>query len=236
MKGPNDRRRGSSEPAGGDAAPKGGEHLTSIDALRRRVPAIIQRLNAEPAMALRAAANPIFALEELGYSFPDALKREIALRVRFDATTIARLESLANTVHELAGEEFDLDSADDLDRTLFTRLGLPRLTTSLQRVVIAEGTSATRQRAMQPGSSRERHPLEPPWHPPGGVATVDPLRELEGRHPIVAPLLEYRALQASQPPLAPRELYERIARGDVSMPTMTIRARLRRGAAEPPDA
>lgn len=235
MKGRDRRPRGSEDPPG-DAGQKDGEHLTSIDALRRRVPGIVRRLNAEPAVALRAAANPIFAMEELGYSFSEELKREIALRVRFDAKTIARLESLTRTVHERSGESFDLDEPDELSRVLHGRLGLPEVSETSQRVVIAEGTLATKARGATGGKGRTRHPLELPLHRPGGVVPADPLRELEGKHPVIAPLLEYRALQASQPPLAPRELYDRLARGDVAMPTLTIRARLRRGATEPPDA
>lgn len=236
MSGRDDRRRGSGEHASGHAASDSGEHLTSIDALRRRVPRIIQRLNAEPALALRAAANPILALEELGYSFPDELKREIALRVRFDAKTIARLKALAGVIHEQAGGPFDLDSTDELDRVLFTRLGLPRISSQSQRVVIAAGNLAEKSRKETQGV-REAHPLDPPWHVPGGLAPTDPLRELVGKHPVIAPLLEYRALQASQPPLAPRELYERIARGGVSSAKLTIRARLQKDStSERPDA
>jgi hypothetical protein len=41
------------------------KRLDSIDALRRRVPVIVKRLNDEPALALRAAANPCFRRWEL---------------------------------------------------------------------------------------------------------------------------------------------------------------------------
>ena len=55
------------------------------------------------------------------------------------------------------------------------------------------------------------------------------LEALRGKHPVIAPLLEYRAIQASVPPLASRDLYDRIARGDIKGPTIRVRARLKRG-------
>ena len=42
------------------------------------------------------------------------------------------------------------------------------------------------------------------------------------------PLLEYRRIERSAPRLAPRELYERIRRGEVKMPITRIKARLKR--------
>lgn len=232
-----DKRRGAPRrpPSQAGASEERREHLTSLDALRRRVPEIVQLINAEPALALRAAANPILALEELGYSLDEVLAREVALRVRFDEPTVAKLQALTKRIHGLAGEPFDLESPEETARVLFEMLGLPRVEL-VQRVVIAEGRLAEgegreyeKRRAAPPDSASI------PRRQVGGVAPLDPLTALEGAHPVIAPLLQYRAIEASMPPLAPRELYERIARGETKGPRITIRARLRRGM-ERPDA
>jgi hypothetical protein len=231
-----DKRRGAPRrPPSPAGASERREHLTSLDALRRRVPEIVQLINAEPALALRAAANPILALEELGYSLDEALAREVAMRVRFDEPTVAKLQALTKRIHKLAGEPFDLESPEETGRVLFETLGLPRVDL-VQRVVIAEGRLAEGQtreyekrRAAPPDSASI------PRRQVGGVAPLDPLTALEGAHPVIAPLLEYRAIEASMPPLAPRELYDRIAHGEMKGPRITIRARLRRGM-ERPDA
>lgn len=201
------------------------EHLTTLDALQRRVPSIVKRVNADPALALRAAANPLLALGEMGYSLTPELEREVALRVRFNAQQISRLETLTSQVHTLAGESFDIDSPAALEHVLFTRLKLPPLPAPAQRVVIVQGAAAP---ALNPRAIA-LHPLDPPYKIPGGIAPPDPLEALRGKHPVIAPLLEYRAIQASVPPLASRDLYDRIARGDIKGPTIRVRARLKRG-------
>jgi len=200
------------------------EHLTTLDALQRRVPSIVKRVNADPALALRAAANPLLALGEMGYTLTPELERQVALRVRFNAQQISRLDALTSEIHTLAGESFDIDSPVALEHVLFTRLKLPPLPAAAQRVVIAQG-------AVAPGLNTRvaLHPLDPPYRIPGGIAPPDPLEALRGKHPVIAPLLEYRAIQAAVPPLASRELYDRIARGDIEGPTIRVRARLKRG-------
>jgi hypothetical protein len=204
-----------------------GERIRSLDALRRRVPSIVQRINADPALALRAAANPLLALEELGYQIDPAVQREAALRIRFDQPTIDKLNTLAALVHELAGESFDIDSPTALGRVLFDKLKLPPLPPSPQRVTVAEGNLSARTAeriARAPGD-----PIAIPFKPVGGVRPPDPLEALRGAHPIIEPLLEYRAIQGSEPALASRELYDKIRRGEANAPDLRIRATLKRG-------
>ena len=207
----------------GGASHDGGGQLTTLAALQRRVPSIVKRINADLTLALRAAANPLFVLADLGYSMTPELEREVALRVRFSQPAIARLVALSTRIQELAGRTFDVDSRAELSRVLFDHLKLP----TLQRVVI-NGTPVA-QAASRPRESERSHPLDIRYRPFGGDASPDPLEALRDLHPIIAPLLEYRAIQASVPPLASRELYDRVARGDVKMPTFRIRAKLRRG-------
>jgi hypothetical protein len=204
-----------------------GERIRSLDALRRRVPSIVQRINADPALALRAAANPLLALEELGYKLDDAVQREAALRIRFDQATIDKLHTLAALIHELAGETFDVDSPTQLRRVLFDKLKLPPLPPAPQRVKAASGALSTR--TVERIAQVPTDPISVPIKPVGGVRPPDPLEALRGTHPIIEPLLEYRAIQGSEPALASRELYDKIKRGDANAPNLRIRATLKRG-------
>lgn len=200
--------------------------IDSIDTLRRRVPSIVRQLNEEPALALRAAANPILALAEMGYELTDRLAREVELRLRFTPATIERLSALRERLAKLAGEPFDPDNAAELRRILFEKLELPPLPPRGQAIVVAAGPVA-RQSASTP-----RDELDFPWIPPGGVRHPDPLEGLRKAHPIIEPLIEYRAIQASQPPLATKEIFERLARGELTGPTLRIRARLKEAPPE----
>lgn len=205
----------------------GGKHLTTFAALQRRAPSIVKRVNADPELALRAAANPLLALAEMGYTMTPELEREVALRVRFDQPTIAKLTALSTRIQELAGKKFDVDSGTQLSSVLFEHLKLSPPPPP-QRVVVAKGTLAA-QTVSRPMESVPSHPIDISYRPVGGVAPPDALDALREKHAIIAPLLEYRAIQASVSPLAPRELYDRIARGGVNMPIFRLRAKLRRG-------
>jgi hypothetical protein len=202
------------------------EPLSTLADLRRRVPSIVKRVNADPALALRAGANPLLALAEMGYSLTPELAREVALRVRFNQQQIDRLNALSQRIHELAGATFDIDSPHELSRVLFEKLKVPSLPPRPQRVVIAQKAVAPR---LMSDHVEALHPLDPPYRVPGGVAQPDVLEAVKNAHPIIEPLLQYRAIQASVPPLASRELYDRIARGEVKGPKLRLRATLKRG-------
>jgi len=205
---------------------EGSAPIDSLDALRRRVPAIVKQINEEPALALRAAANPLLALADMGYRLTDRLAREVELRLRFTPQAIDRLEQLRTQIAKLSEGPLDPDDPADLRRVLFERLKLPPLSSRAQPIVVAQSAVARTQ------SATPRDELDFSWIPPGGVRHPDALTALRNAHPIVAPLMEYRAIQASQPRLATREAFERLARGDATLPRIRIRARLKREAPE----
>lgn len=219
-------------------------HVHSIDELRAQMPSIIKKLNADQGLLRGAAANPIFALEELGYVIPDALRHEIETRVRFSAKERESLGALRRQVIEAAGFAFDLDSPHALESALFERLRIAPLAEPPVRVEVRPegvtpreaGTSAdtvARQRGVRASrnaseqSSFPLHRLAVRYHL-GAPNEIDPLTELRDAHPVVAPLLAYRAIIARHAPLAPRALYDRIRAGDVNGPSITLRARFHR--------
>ncbi len=221
------RRGGRRAGDGGDANHASEERLDSVDAVRRRVPGIVKQVNADPQLALRAAANPLLALQELGYEIPDDVQGELALLIRFDKQKIATLQKLASRIHELAGTPFDIDSTAQLRDVLFDRLKLQPLPATAQRLVVAPGRLAARSSQRAPSPAPD--PIAVPYAPPGSVRRPDPLEGLRTSHPIIEPLLEYRAIQASAAPLASRDVYDRLKGGEAATPDIRIRAVLRRG-------
>lgn len=193
--------------------------IETLHELQRLVPSIVKEVNANDALALRAAANPLLAIEELGYELAPGLRIEAERRVRFPKAAIERLERLEQQVYERADERFAIDSPAELDRVLFEKLKLPRPdqrgTTKGSRKQPAATTPPTL--VAEPAPHFARRPF------------VDPLEALRGAHPIMEPLLEYRKLEASEPRLAPRDLYERIRDGKVELPATRLRVRLKRG-------
>jgi hypothetical protein len=204
--------------------------IRSFQELRRRVPEILQRVNADPALALRAAANPLLALEEMGYDLTREVRAQVERHVRFSRADRERLDALSREIARVSPEPFDPDEPEELERILFQRLKLPPLP---QRVRIPAGPAKTTSRKAPTPVAARLHPLAPPVVPPGAPKAADPLEALRGAHAVVPPLLEYRRIQSSQPPLAPREVYERLRRHDgtrVPEPRRRIHARLKSAA------
>jgi len=85
--------------------------------------AIVESVNADPALALRASANPILALEELGYSLTDAFRVEAGLRARFDEDDAKRMLDLRARVLAAIGADVDLESAGSVTQAV-RRLGV----------------------------------------------------------------------------------------------------------------
>lgn len=219
--------------------------IRSVEELRAQVPAILKRLNADQSLLLAAAANPVLALEELGYRIPNELHRELDQRIRFSATERERLAALVARMHEIARVPFDPDDPADLERILFTQLKLAELPPPPVRVPITGAPVATkgsdkmssRQRGAPDASHAEptaiaptivQHRLAVRYHATAAGPEPDVLLALEGKHPIVAPLLEYRAIAARHAPFAPRALYERVRRGAIGGLSLKLRARFHR--------
>jgi len=179
------------------AAGKG--YLRSWEDAQAQISKIVAEINANPQLAIAAAVNPLFALEELGYHVaPEA----IALfedRLRFGQKTAARLQSLRKTIFKQAGREFDIDSEETLRHVLGVELKL-RVPHKLRKL-----------------------PPQVGW----GTKVPDPLEELSGKHPLIEPLLEYRQLEASEPRLASRDLYNQVRQGKVQTPVVSLRIALR---------
>ena len=183
--------------------------IDSIEALQKVVPLIVKAVNDDQAFGLRAAANPLLAAEEMGYQIAPEIQHTAERRVRFSQENAARLGELEEQVYKLAGEPFNLDSPQELDRILFVKLKLSR----------------PKPDSEPPDAPQQQTPPVTYTHLP---IPSDPLEELRDAHPIMPPLLEYRRIERSTPRLAPRELYERFRRGEVKMPITRIRARLKR--------
>jgi hypothetical protein len=167
------------------------------------VPAILEKLNSDPALMLAALTNPLLALEDLGYEIAPSFREELTDRVRFKPRDSVRVRKLREAVFAHTGR-FDVESPVETERVLFGQL-------KLRRPPYTAG-----QLALQAPAYRSR--LEP---------QRDPLESLRGQHAAVDALLELRRLDASAPRLAPRDLYDRVKAGRHSLPVTRIRARLK---------
>lgn len=192
--------------------------INSLEELQRAVPLIVKAINADPQFGLRAAANPLLAVEELGYVLSAEVRLQAERRVRFNAEQIARMNDLEQTIYELAGQHFNIEAPQELSHVLFDTLKLPPIQLVAKPVTSAKASPPTAE-----GSGLTLTP-----HAVGHAPIPDPLEKRRGTHPVIEPLLEYRQIEASTARLAQPELYERIRKGAVQLPVTRIQIRLKR--------
>jgi hypothetical protein len=192
--------------------PRRKRKIDSWEQAQEQIVSLLEQLNANQALAVAAAANPLFALEELGYEINPQVRLEFDERLRFGSRTIVQLRELREAIFTQAGHAFDLNAPVELRRVLFDELKIPL------------PAQQAEQAAQSPRTPPDTSPLPPQLEWTAKVE--DPLEILRGAHPIMEPLLEYRRLEASQPRLAPRQLYDEVRQGKRRLPIRNIRGRL----------
>lgn len=175
------------------------------------MPALVRAVNEDRDLALRAAANPLLALEELGYSLTDRMRRYAEHRVRFSEDDAARLTKLADEIDKLAGEPVDLQSRTGVVRTL-GRVGVKVKPPKDRATQAAPAPQAATRRSHGKSTTRRGTQQSPESElvlPADDTRDLLPaLEPLIGRHPIVEPLVAYLTLDATRPRLAPPKVYE----------------------------
>jgi hypothetical protein len=191
--------------------------LLGWEDLQRELPTIVGRLNEDQSLAVGAAVNPLYALEELGYAIDPEQRVEIEDRLRFRPRHAARLRRLRREIAKAAGRTFD-PAADDEVLAVLSELD----------VLPARG-AATKRDARK--TARRAVVTEATPEPTPAVLRKDELAELleslRDRHPVIEPLTEFRRIELSEPRLAPRELYEQVRRGERATPATSVRAVLK---------
>lgn len=188
--------------------------IGSLEELQNLAPILIEIANSDNKIALLALANPIIAIEDLGYEFTEEFRSEFERFLRFPVETIEQLEALKKQIHTIAGRSFNIDSPIELEQVLFADLGLPRINRTLKMEIHPSSLPS-----IVPNLPTAPLPPQVSWLP----KLRDPLEELKDAHPIMKSLLTYRQLQASELRLAPPEIYEKIKSGKVNLPVTRVK-------------
>ncbi len=192
--------------------------ITSFKAFHKLVPQIIEQITKDEALSVRAAVNPLLAIEELGYRLAPDVRRHVEILLRFPPQSRKKISQLEKDIHQFAGEEFDIDDEKELNRVLFEKLKLEKPQSPL--FPLAEDLIR---------KGRDFIEGKPP-------AWSDPLEAQKEAHAIIKPLLAYRQLMAERPGFAPRELYEQIKTGRRKLPVSRVRIDLPEHRGEYTDA
>jgi hypothetical protein len=174
------------------------EQIDTWSDLQARAAELLDRLNAEPALAVAAAASPVLAIEWLGYSIDPQARPGIVERMRLGPDVADELARLRAEVARIADRPVHPDDPDDVRRLLI-------------ELKIATDELDTRP---------------PRWRP--GGAGPDQLERLADRHPVMKPLLAYRRLSARAPQFAPRHVFEAVLAGRLTPAVTSATGRLQR--------
>jgi len=180
--------------------------IKSFEEFHKLVPLIIRKVNRDPELAIRAAANPLLAFEEMGFKMSPELKREVELRIRFSEEEIKKMTMLKNEIRTITGKEVDPLSEKTVERLLFKDLKIKRPST-LRSLNLPEPFLKKIQKGKQ-------------------VLFEDPLTAIKTDHPVVEKLQQYRKLYLSKPGFVSKDFYERIKAGEVRLPVTNIKIRV----------
>jgi DNA polymerase I-like protein with 3'-5' exonuclease and polymerase domains len=178
--------------------------ITSYDEFRKCVPGIVRKINAEPGLSVRAAANPLLAFEEAGFRLAPAIQKTVERHFRFSPRERRQLSAIEQQLRGELGDGLDFDDPRQLERLLFQTLGLER--------PAGMSSLACPERFFTGIPGRNVRQI---W--------TDPLEVLASKHPVVESLLAYRRLQVRRPAFATRSEYDAIRNRQRILPISRLR-------------
>lgn len=176
--------------------------VTRIEQLQKRLGDLLSRINGDRRLALAAAANPLLALEELGFRLAPEVRREIENRGRFSRRQLARREKLLGEFTRVAPgyaiEEANLLSAGEVRRLLRDILKI------------------------EPG--RIPGDLDLRWTRTAANSkkAADPLDAVADAHPAIPTLIALRAIERKAMRFASPSIYRAIRSGELKLPILAI--------------
>ncbi|WP_446809119.1 hypothetical protein ACH50O_17950 [Methylomonas sp. 2BW1-5-20] len=181
-------------------------NINSLHELQLQMPRIVPAVNANPGLALAAAANPLLALEQLGYKLSSPAQAEIERYARFGPDNLKRLAELeaefgkllttktmpadpseARALFEKSGHE-PSDKAAANTKTTLKPAKNQSLTTSLAAIFASKVLAEDEEKKL--------------------------LRELSAQHPGLPLLYQYRKIHRQRPVFASRSAFESILAGE----------------------
>jgi DNA polymerase I-like protein with 3'-5' exonuclease and polymerase domains len=188
------------------------KRIQSFKDFHRLVPEILQRMNEDQELALRATANPLLAFREMGLRLTDEVEKEVEKILRFTPRERKQLEDLEKELHKHTEKPVDFRSNEEVGSFLLKDLKL-RKAKDFKSVESSDVLETARILL-----SRKKK------------AWSDPLQELKDAHPVMPALLEYRRIYHGKPGFASKAYYNELKSGKRKLPITGIRLTFPGGA------
>jgi len=167
--------------------------ISSLKELQLQMPRIVEEYGNNNELTAIALANPLLALEKIGYTFSPEAKTEIENHVRFGKENASRYMTLKKNIEQSVGAKIDVDDTQAVKQLLEKELKKS-----------APGDKEKILSAIDKPVSFSKSELS------------DPLQKYKSQHPVLEQLVELRKLQALNPPLATQESIEKIQKSSPS--------------------
>ncbi|QCK15778.1 hypothetical protein [Mangrovivirga cuniculi] len=173
------------------------ESIKSLKELQVMMPELVKKYGNDQKIVLGALANPILALEELGYSISAKAKTEIEERIKYGPEGKKEFEKIEKKIQKTAGKSIDPNSNKDLSKYFEKKLG-DEFKLNKKKVKTADLIRLINK---------------PPDKRAILIKNRDPLEKYKKADDLIPLLIEYREMKASVPELAPKPLYKKITAG-----------------------
>ncbi len=170
------------------------KNITTLNQLQKLIPRLLHEVNSDQSLMRAAAANPILALEHLGFTLTPSVKKEIENRILADKTTQKKLDDLQKQVDKIAGKKLNLSSNTSITNFLQKELG--------ENVQCDDKSSdfESLKKALESNVERVSDFFEK-------ENKYDPLTSFKNTHKLIPLLIEYRTIKASELKLATKKSF-----------------------------
>ncbi|MBL7790763.1 MAG: hypothetical protein JNK77_00445 [Saprospiraceae bacterium] len=185
--------------------------INSLKELQLQMPRILQSAKGDSRLALAAAANPLLALERLGYDLSDKASAEIEPYARYGPKGLARLKELQSAIeNQLGAKAYSLDKD------------------ALKKIMEKDSNPQGKAKS-QTLSPLLDEALDVIFAPRRTQRKSD--KGLEARlakaHPALTLLFEYQHLQRQHPAFASKQQFEQLLEGKTWSPFTQIEFQLK---------
>lgn len=163
------------------------------------MPRLLEKHQDDTKLMRAAMANPILALESIGVALAPELQTEVERKVRFDATSIKKMDRLEKEASKIAGKKLNLASTTAVNSFLKKAIG--NSTDQAPKKASTSLFDTISDRPIQ-GSAFAKANTR--------YTTKDPLTAFKDRHELIPILLKYRSIDAGFPPLASPAVFKEI--------------------------
>lgn len=188
--------------------------ISSVHDLQMLMPRLLEKHGTDTKLAYLALANPLVALEKLGYSITDDAKVDLENYARFGKKGLDKYNQLKEEIFSLSGKKFNLKNVNE------TALVFDKL------IKNKEKANPAAQKKSADSMNIKKLILTPPKQLNNKF--TDELKKAKEVHPAILPLLELRKLEASVPRFADAETLAVIQKNKAKTPFTYIHFRLSR--------